>query len=130
MWYLAEILFAEPHQAELQAYQCEACNVVFLAATAREAYAKAIVWGEKYAAEPPGRMRLLGVSQLASIGDELGDGVEICGRFFESPNVWERVGELIPASGSLKAMSWEQNQDTPLGEILTPEQIATLKRVV
>jgi hypothetical protein len=27
-------------------------------------------------------------------------------------------------------MVWEQNQNTPLSELLTPEQIATLKRVV
>lgn len=130
MWYLAEILFAEPRRADRQDCQCEACNVVFNASTAREAYRKAIAWGQNYAAEPPVEMQLLGVSQLTSIGDQLGDGIEICGRFFETANAWERVADLIPAQDSLKAIAWEENQDTPLGEVLTPEQKAALRRVV
>jgi hypothetical protein len=130
MWYLAEILFAEPRRADQQAYQCEACNVVFDAPTAREAYEKAIAWGQSYAAEPPAKMQLLGVSHLTSIGDQLGDGIEVCGRFFETANPWDRPAELVPAPESLKAMVWEQNQDTPLGELLTPEQTAALRRVV
>jgi hypothetical protein len=77
MWYLAEILFAEPRRADCQASQCEACNVVFDAANARDAYHKAIAWGHEYAAEPPEEMQLLGVSHLSSIGDELCDGIEI-----------------------------------------------------
>jgi hypothetical protein len=130
MWYLAEILFAEPRHTECQAYQCEACNVVFDAATAREAYRKAMEWGKSYATEPPAQMHLLGVSHLTSIGDHLGDGIEICGRFFETPNVWDRAGEFIPAPESLKAIVWEQNQGMPVGGLLTPEQIAALKRGV
>jgi hypothetical protein len=130
MWYLAEILFAEPQRADRQAYQCEACNVVFDAATAREAYDKAKAWGESYAAEPPVTMQLLGVSHLTTIGDRLGDGIEICGRFFETKNPWDGGAELIPAPASLKAIVWEQNQDTPLGELLTPEQIAALRRTI
>jgi len=33
-------------------------------------------------------------------------------------------------SDLLTAVVWEQTQDTPLGELLTPEQIAQLKRVM
>ena len=130
MWYLAEILFAEPRDAARQAYQCEACNVVFDAATAREAYDKAITWGESYAAEPPVTMQLLGISHLTTIGDRLGDGIEICGRFFMAANPWNSAAELIPAPPSLTAVVWEQNQGTPLGELLTPGQIAALRRAV
>ena len=130
MWYLAEILFAEPRRGDSQAHQCEACNVVFDAVTAREAYQKAIAWGQTYAAEPAAGMQMLGVSHLTSIGDQLGDGIEICGRFFETANPWDRPGELVPAPEALKAIVWEQNQDTPLGELLTPEQIGALKRAV
>jgi hypothetical protein len=130
MWYLAEILFAEPRQATRRAFQCESCNVVFDAATAADAYAKAVAWGHRYAAEPPAGMQFLGVSRLTTIGDRLGDGVEICGHFFESPDVWDRVTELVPPPESLQAVVWEWNQDTPIGGLLTQEQIARLKRVV
>ena len=130
MWYLAEILFAEPGQTNRQAYQCESCNVVFDAASAADAYRKAVAWGQNYAAEPPAGMEFLGVSHLTTIGDRLGDGVEICGRFFESPDVWDRATELVPPPESLKAVLWEQNQVTPLGALLAPEQIAQLKRIV
>jgi hypothetical protein len=75
-------------------------------------------------------MRLLGVSHLTDIGDELGDGTEICGRFFEVRSVWDRVGELIPPSTELGAIRWEAGRDTPLGELLSPEQVAQLKRAL
>jgi hypothetical protein len=128
MWYLAEILFAEHRQADCHVYQCESCNVVFEAATAPDAYRKAVAWGQEYAAESLTRMRFLGISHLTSIGEELGDGVEICGRFFEAPDVWDRVAEFVPLPESLKAVVWEGNRHTPIGELLTPEQIAQLKR--
>lgn len=129
MWYLAEILFTEPRQANHRAYQCESCNVVFDAGTAAEAYRKAVAWGQSYAADPPDGMQLLGVSHLTTIGDRLGDGVEVCGRLFESNDVWDRVAELVPPPESLKALVWEENQNTPIGKLLTSEQIEQLKRL-
>src|SRR5262245_633354 len=102
----------------------------FDTATATKAYDKAMAWGQGYAAEPPAKMQLLGVSQLTSVGDQLGDGIEICGRFFETANPWGGAAELLPAPASLKAVVWEQNQDTPLAELLTPEQIAALRRAI
>jgi len=124
MWYLAEILLAEPRQTERRAYQCEACNVVFAADSADEAHRKAVTWGRRYAVEPPAALQFVGVSHLTTIGEVLGDGVEICGRFFESADVWDR--ERSPES--LKAVVWEANQDTPLGELLSPAQVAQVKR--
>jgi hypothetical protein len=103
VWYLAEILFAEPQRDGRSAYQCEACNVLISAATAADAHEKAVRWGRAYAAEPPAAMALLGVSHLTTIGEELGDGVEICGRFFEEPDVWSRRGELVPPADRLEA---------------------------
>src|SRR5690348_16794066 len=96
MWYLAEILFAEPPRPDRAEYQCESCDVVLQAADAAEAYQKAVAWGLTYAAEPASAMRPLGVAHLTAIGEELGDGTEICGRFFEARSVWERVSEFIP----------------------------------
>ena len=87
VWYLAELLFAEPPQSGRAEFQCEACNVVFRAASAVEAYRKAVSWGLAYAAEPPAGMRLLGVSHLTTVGEELGDGTQICGRFFQAAAV-------------------------------------------
>jgi hypothetical protein len=128
VWYLAEILFAEPSQPDRTEYQCESCDVVLRATDATEAYQKAVTWGLAHASEPPSAMRLLGVSHLTTIGDELGDGTEISGRFFEVRTVWDRVGELIPPSTELGAIRWEAGRDTPLGESLGPEQVAQLKR--
>lgn len=129
MWYLAEILFAEPPDEANTDFQCEACNVVFQTADAVGAYRRAIAWGRNYAAEPPVRMLLLGVSQLTTVSEELGDGTEICGRFFEAPAVWELVVELVPPPSELKAVIWEQSGNVTLGELLDPEQIARLRRV-
>ena len=127
VWYLAEILFAEPPMSDPVEYQCESCDVVLRADDAAEAYQKAVAWGVSHAAESPSAMRLLGVSQLTTIGDELGDGTEVCGRFFAVPSVWERAGIYIPPSHQLDAVRREAVSDTPLGEWLSPEQIARLK---
>lgn len=129
MWYLAEIVFAEPPQPDRVEYQCESCNVVLQAPDAVGGYQKAVAWGLAYAAEPPATMRLLGVSHLTTIGEELADGTEICGRFFQSSAVRGRIAELVPPPGELKAIQWESSQDVPLGELLSPEQITQLRRV-
>jgi hypothetical protein len=128
VWYLAELLFAEPPQPDKPDYQCESCNVVFQAADAVAAYRNAVDWGLAYAAEPSVGIRMLGVSHLTTVGEELGDGTEICGRFFQASEVWERAGELVPPPEQLKAIQWERSRDTPLGELLSPEQVAQLQR--
>ena len=125
MWYLAETLFAEPPDLERAEVQCEACNVVFRAASAVEAYRRAVSWGQAYAAEPPTALSLLGVSHLTTVGEELDDGTEICGRFFQVP----AVSGLVPPPEQLKAIQWERSRDTPLGELLVAEQVAQLRRV-
>jgi hypothetical protein len=128
VWYLAELLFAEPPHPDRADCQCEASTVVFRAASAVEAYRKAVAWGLAYAAEPPAGTRLLGVSDLTTVGEELGDGTEVCGRFFQASGVWEPSGGLVPPPGLLKAIQWEQGRDVPLGELLSPEQVAQLRR--
>src|SRR5262249_19192358 len=104
------------------------CNVVFEALTAVAAYQKAVEWGHRYADEPPAAMRFLGISHLTTVGERLGDGVEICGRFFESPEVWDRLAEIVPPPESLKAVLWEHGGDKPLKDLLDPEQVAQLRR--
>ncbi len=123
VWYLAELLFTEPPQADRTEYQCESCNVVFQATDAAGAYQKAVAWGLAYAAEPPTGMRLLGVSHLTTVGDELVDGTEICGRFFQTSGPWCEVAKLVPPPGQLKAILWEQNRDVPIRELLNPKQV-------
>ena len=128
VWYLAEILFAEPPMSDPIEYQCESCDVVLRAHDAVQAYRKAIAWGVSHAEESPSAMRMLGVSQLTTIGDEPGDGTEVCGRSFAVPSVWERVGIYIPPSNRLEAVRGEAGSDMPLGELLSPEQVAQLRR--
>ncbi|AWM36227.1 hypothetical protein GobsT_59920 [Gemmata obscuriglobus] len=129
MWYLAELLFAEPPRPDRADYRCEASNVVFDATDATEAYRKAVAWGLAYAAEPPAGMRLVGVSHLTTIGRELGDGTEVCGRFFQATGVWAADGGLVPPPGQLRAIQWERGQDVPIGELLSPDQITQLRQV-
>jgi hypothetical protein len=128
MWYLAELLFAEPPHPDRAEDQCESCNVLFEAASAAEAFRKAVTWGLTYAAAPPVRMRLLGVTHLTAVGDTLGDGTEVCGRFFQAPAVWGRIGELVPPPGELEAVRWERSSDVPLEELLSREQVDQLRR--
>jgi hypothetical protein len=129
VWYLAELLFAEPPRPDQAEYQCESCDVLLQAGTAVEAYDRAIAWGESYAARPPSVLHLLGVSHLSTVGEELGDGTEIAGRFFREPAVWDRLDELIPPRNQLVAIQWERGADTPVGELLSPDQVAQLRRV-
>jgi len=128
VWYLAEILLAETPHVDRDEYQCEACEVLLLASNAAEAYNKAVAWGEAYAAEPPAAMRLLGVSHLTTVGEELGDGTEVCGRFFEESAVWDRVAELVPPSDQLAALKWEKASDLPLVAMLGSEAVVRLNR--
>jgi hypothetical protein len=128
VWYLAELLFTELPHPDRAEYQCEACNVVFQATDAAGAYQKAVAWGLSYAAEPPTVLRLLGVSHLTTVGEELIDGTEICGRFFQTAGPWCEVSKLVPPPGQLKALLWEQSREVPIEELLSPEQLAQLSR--
>jgi hypothetical protein len=128
MWYLAEVLLAEPKRRDRRIYLCESCNVLFQAAVAKEAYRKAVSWGRAYESESSSGVRFLGVAHLSTIGEELGDGVDICGRFFQKRDVWARKPELIPAQSQLAAIRWERNRDTPVGELLSPRQVQLIRR--
>lgn len=130
MWYLAELMFAEPPQADRDECQCESSNVVLQADDARAAYVRARALGESRESEPGSTMRFLGVAHLTTIGDRLEDGTEVSGNYFSEPSVWARIPELIPDPEALAAIAWESNQDVPLADLLTPSQVATLKRVL
>jgi hypothetical protein len=127
MWYLAEILFAEPKRANRRMYLCESCNVIFQSDSAEEAYEKALIWGQNYIADEPEKLQLLGVAHLTSIDEEIGEGVEICGRYFQKLDIWDRVENLIPAQEQLAAIQWETS-DKPIGEMFDSHQIYLLKK--
>jgi hypothetical protein len=95
-----------------------------------EAYNKAMEWGRARAAEEAATMDLLGVSHLTTIDGEPGDGIEICGRYFRKRDVWDRVHEMVPPPAQLKAIVWERDRDTPIGEMLDKEQVRLLVRVM
>jgi hypothetical protein len=40
-----------------------------------------------------------------------------------------RLPDLVPPPDELKAVLWERSRDTPVGELLTPNQVAQLRRV-
>jgi hypothetical protein len=128
MWYIAEILFAQPKQADRRMYLCESCNVLFRAENGEEAYRKATAWGAEHEADS--NLRLLGVSHMSSIGEELAEGVDIAGRFFHKRDVWDRQDKLIPSPEELKAIHLEQNMHTPLGDLMTSRQVRMLNQTM
>jgi hypothetical protein len=105
-------------------------NVLFQAPTAAEAYQQAMEWGRARATELPASVDLLGVSQLTTIDEEPGNGVEICGHFFRKRDVWNRDDTMVPPPEELKAIVWERNRDTPVGELLSERQVHLLERVM
>ena len=129
MWYLAEILFADPREDGRRVFFCESCDVLFQAPTAEAAFLKAMDWGRSHSGESIAAMELLGVAHLTLIGEQLGDGVEICGRFFRKRDVWDRVDRLIPPTERLKSVVWERDKDTPIGELLGKTGVQLAKRV-
>ena len=115
MWYLAAITLAAKTPSNDGSYHCEECNVLFESDSARGAYLKAIAW----AAENSGdTTALLGVSHLTTVGDKIGEGVDICGRVFSATDVWERQAEYSPPVEELGAMFTESSMDVPIVEAL------------
>lgn len=127
MWYLAEILFAQPKRRGRRMYVCDSCNVLFEAKTAKEAYRKALAWAKAPTAGAHGNLKLLGVSHLSSIGEERKEGVDICGRFFQKRDVWDKIADLVPARDELRAILLERNWHTPAGQLMTPYQMRMLR---
>lgn len=133
MWYVADLLFAQPKQEGKAAVTCEASQVLLEAPTAREAYAKAIRWAEQHENGEGGlfNFRFVGVEHLHSLEEERpGDGSEIGGGFYESPDVWERRDELIPQQSDIPVIRYEANPDSPIGELLTEEQQERIRKVM
>lgn len=129
MWYLAEVLLAQPRSAARRMYFCESCNVVIQAETAIAAYRKSAAWGRTHQRNSCG-LKFLGIAHLTTIGEELADGVEICGRFFEKRDIWARKGQLIPAPAELKAVQWERRRNVPIRKLLKGAPLRQFKRAV
>ena len=54
-------------------------------------------------------MSFVGVTHLTTIGEELKDGVDICGRFFECSDIWDRFIALAFAM-ILAPTVWEKTK--------------------
>jgi hypothetical protein len=130
MWYVAVVMMAQPKQRGRRRYLCETCNVLLSAVDAVEAYRKAIVWGVRYESDSLYGLKLLGITVLHEIGDEIGDGVDISGRVFQKLDVWDRRARLVPPPEELQAIRIARNMDTPLGELLTAHQLQLMRQGV
>jgi hypothetical protein len=128
MWYVAVVMMAQPKKRGRRRYLCETCNVLLSATDAGEAYRKAVAWETNYESESIYGLKLLGISGLHEIGESIGDGVDISGRFFSKLDVWKRRGKIIPPPEQLQAIRIAQNMDTPIGELLTPHQIQLMRQ--
>ena len=85
-----------------------------------------MAWGAAHEADSA--LKALGVSHLTTIGETLGEGIDICGRFFHKRDVWDHKDKLIPPPEELKAIRWEWSMDRPLGELLTRHGVRLLRQ--
>ena len=125
-WYIVFLLFAEPQNTHGESVLCETCQVLISANSALDAYDKGIIWATEHIQES--EFQFVGVEHIHSIGEEPADGVELCGRFYESEDVWQRKSELIPEKNNVRAVMWEQN-DVPIGEMMDTDQKNIVRRV-
>lgn len=128
MWYIAVVMLAQPKERGRRRYLCETCNVLLSASNAGEAYRKAVSWCTGYESESLYELKLLGITVLHEIGEEIGDGLDISGRFFQKLDVWDRRSKVVPPPEELQAIRLAQNRDTPIGELLTPHQIQLMRQ--
>jgi hypothetical protein len=61
--------------------------------------------------------------------EEISDGMEIGGSFFNEENFWERLDEFIPKKEKLQAILWENNSDIPMEKLMTEKEKQNLIEV-
>jgi hypothetical protein len=128
MWYVVDILFAQPPHDDTKVVQCESCNVLFEGATAREVYAKAQAWAVEH--ERDNNYRFAGIQHLWSLQEPRpGEGDEIGGVFFEEEDFWDRLDEFIPKDKNIPVIQLEDHPDTPVREFLSESQLDMLRKV-
>ena len=127
-WYAVWILFAQQAEEGKKFVFCENCQVLFNAATANNAYEKALIWAEVHEEETG--FKFFGIESVIGISDdELKDGTEIDGSFFKKKNIWDKKEKLIPKQNEIAEIVWEENLDTPIGNLMTNRQKADLKKI-
>ena len=127
MWYVAEMLFAQPKVEGVECVVCEECDVLFEAATAIEAYDKALAWAADYADDPT-ELALVGIENVRSLNEPPADGVEVGGGFYESEDIWERQGE-IPARDEIVTIRAELAPETKVSEMLNDRKRGIWKKL-
>jgi len=127
MWYVVHLLFAQDPEDGSCTVLCETSQVLFDAASAEAAYARGESWAREH--EQDSDFRFVGIEHIQSIVEELGDGCEVGGRFFEDDDVWQRQSELIPTMDEIPAIMFERNKDRPIGELMTDEQKRLAQRL-
>ena len=120
MWYVVEMLFAQPPTDSAESAVCEQCDVLFEAPSALAAYQKGIAWATNYA-DNPAEQRFVGIENVRSLNEPPGDGVEVGGGFFESDDVWDRLDEL-PAPEDIVEIRAEFNPETKVGDLLNEQK--------
>ena len=128
MWYVADLLFAQLPMPGERRVACESCHVLFNASSALEVYDRSATWAESHIEGTP--FHFVGVTHIRSLDDsQPTDGTEIGGQFFDDVDVWERKDELIPNRHEIPVVVWEQNPDTPIGDLMTSDQKKQLKNI-
>ncbi|MHC4641536.1 MAG: hypothetical protein ACYS32_07820 [Planctomycetota bacterium] len=128
MWYVVDILFAQPLRKDEATVQCESCDVLFEAPSALIAYDKAVKWAKEN--EKDNNFKYVGIHHLYSLEEEQpGDGSEIGGNFFEEEDLWERVDEFIPDPKEIRTIKGEENPDVPIGDLMSEEDTKRLEKL-
>ncbi|MGI8544303.1 MAG: hypothetical protein ACR2MD_12635 [Aridibacter sp.] len=127
-WYVVWFLFAQLPKEGKKFVMCESSQVLFRSKTANEAYDKALIWANEQ--EKDNNFKFVGIEHMSDLLDEeIVDGTEIDGSFFKKKNIWEQRNEIIPDKNAIKAIMWEENQDTPVGELMTDNQKKKMREI-
>ena len=128
MWYVVDILVAQPPREDEAIVQCESCDVLFEAPAALIAYDKAVKWAKEH--ERDNDFRYVGIHHLYSLEEEQPrDGSEIGGNFFEEENLWDRVDEFIPDPKEIPTIKVEENPDVPIGDLMSEKDKKRLEKL-
>ena len=132
MWYVAYIRFVRKPESDATSIRSESCDVLLQAVNAEAAYEKAVAWSRDYESDHLLGLSFFGIEAITTIGeDRPDDGTELAGSFRnEDLNIWERQAVLVPTKQAVLAKVWETNQDTPVNQLLSEDQIDELAQAL
>jgi hypothetical protein len=107
MWYVAEVVLAEPKAAGQRMYAGSSNRILVQADGPEMAHARAVAWGQARADHLNEcrsflkQMAVVGVTELTILGEHIEDGMDVGGEVFRRKDVWDQI--RVPVKGELNA---------------------------